>query len=222
MSFLHLLSHKNYPGPILCHIQIWPSLISTTPRCLYRQKADGSEGRWLSRGHTARQQQSQDSNPGLSASMPHAVSPLWLLAISHCEAPREYLAGRTILWRVTVWQSLCSPQKGLLGTSLVAQWLRIHLPMQGTWVWALVREDPTCCRATKPVCNNYWACVLEPMSHNYWAHVLQLLKPAPRARALQQEKPPQWEAHTPQQSSPCSPQLEKACAQQRRPNAAKN
>ena len=29
-----------------------------------------------------------------------------------------------------------------LGTSLVAQWLRIHLPMQGTWVRALVWEDP--------------------------------------------------------------------------------
>ena len=40
-------------------------------------------------------------------------------------------------------------------TSLVAQWLRIHLPMQGTWVRALVREDPTCCGATKPVRHNY-------------------------------------------------------------------
>ena len=29
-------------------------------------------------------------------------------------------------------------------TSLVAPWLRIHLPMQGTCVWSLVREDPTC------------------------------------------------------------------------------
>ena len=76
-------------------------------------------------------------------------------------------------------------------------------------------EDPTCCRATKPVHHNYWACALEPTSHNYWAHVLQLLKPAcsrahvlqilslcaatteahtPRAPALQQEKSPQWEA----------------------------
>ena len=61
--------------------------------------------------------------------------------------------------------------------SLVAQWLRIRLPMQGTWVWALVQEDATCRRATKPVHHNYWACALEPASHNYWAHVLQLLKP---------------------------------------------
>ena len=39
--------------------------------------------------------------------------------------------------------------------SLVAQWLRIHLPMQGTWVRSLVREDPTCCGTTKPVRHNY-------------------------------------------------------------------
>ena len=38
-----------------------------------------------------------------------------------------------------------------LGTSLVAQWLRIHLPMQGTRVRALVQEDPACRGATKPV-----------------------------------------------------------------------
>ena len=92
------------------------------------------------------------------------------------------------------------------GASLVAQWLRIHLPMHGTWVRALAWEDPTCHRATKPMHHNYWATTqlspraLEPVSHNYWACVPQLLKPAcPRARALQQEKPPQWEARTQQQ-----------------------
>ena len=62
--------------------------------------------------------------------------------------------------------------------SLVAQWLRICLPTQGTWVRALIREDPTCCRATKLVHHNYWACTLEPTSHNYWACMPQLLKPA--------------------------------------------
>ena len=41
------------------------------------------------------------------------------------------------------------------GTSLVAQWLRICLATQGTQVRALVREDPTCRRATKPMCHNY-------------------------------------------------------------------
>ena len=39
--------------------------------------------------------------------------------------------------------------------SLVAQWLRIRLPMQGTRVRAPIREDPTCHGATKPVRHNY-------------------------------------------------------------------
>ena len=39
--------------------------------------------------------------------------------------------------------------------SLVAQWLRIHLPMQGTRVRALVWEDPTRRGATGPVSHNY-------------------------------------------------------------------
>ena len=43
----------------------------------------------------------------------------------------------------------------LLGASLVVQWLRICLLMQGTRVRALVWEDPTCCRATRPVRYNY-------------------------------------------------------------------
>ena len=44
---------------------------------------------------------------------------------------------------------------GLFRASLVAQWLRIRLPMQGTRVRALVQEDPTCFRATKLVHHNY-------------------------------------------------------------------
>ena len=63
------------------------------------------------------------------------------------------------------------------GTPLVAQWLRIHLPMQGTWVRSLVWEEPTCHGATKPVHHNYWAGTLEPVSHDYWACVPQLPKP---------------------------------------------
>ena len=39
--------------------------------------------------------------------------------------------------------------------SLVAQWLRICLPMQGTRVRALVWEDPTCRGATRPVSHSY-------------------------------------------------------------------
>ena len=41
------------------------------------------------------------------------------------------------------------------GASLVARWLRICLPMQGTRVRALVWEDPTCHGATGPVSHNY-------------------------------------------------------------------
>ena len=42
--------------------------------------------------------------------------------------------------------------------SLVVQWLRVCLPMQGTRVRALVWEDPTCRGAIRPVSHNYWAC----------------------------------------------------------------
>ena len=41
--------------------------------------------------------------------------------------------------------------KTTMRASLVAQWLRICLPMQGTRVRALVWEDPTCRGATRPV-----------------------------------------------------------------------
>ena len=63
--------------------------------------------------------------------------------------------------------------------------------------------------ATKPM-HNYWALALQPESHNCWAHMSQ------------QESPPVRSLRTTRKSSPHSPQLEKACAQQKRPNAAKN
>ena len=71
--------------------------------------------------------------------------------------------------------------------------------MQGTRVRALLWEDPTCRRATKPVRHNYWACALEPASHNYWSPRATTTEArAPRAHAPQQEKPLQWEARAPQ------------------------
>ena len=39
---------------------------------------------------------------------------------------------------------ICPLKNLICGTSLVAQWLRIHLPLQRTQVRALVWEDPTC------------------------------------------------------------------------------
>ena len=111
------------------------------------------------------------------------------------------------------------PQRG---TSLVAQWLRIRLPMQGTRVRSLVQEDPTCHRATKPVHHNYWACALEPTNHNYWSPRAATTEArTPRARAPQREAIATRSLHTTTKSSSHSPQLEKAHAQQQRPNAAK-
>ena len=54
-------------------------------------------------------------------------------------------------------------KKYLSGAFLVAQWLRIHLPVQETQVQSLLQEDPTCLRATKPMYHNCGAGALEPM-----------------------------------------------------------
>ena len=72
--------------------------------------------------------------------------------------------------------------------------------MQGTWVRALIREDPTCHGATKPMRHNYWACALEPTC----------LEPVLLTREATTMRSP----HTATKSSPYSPQLEKAHTQQ--------
>ena len=69
-------------------------------------------------------------------------------------------------------------EKRLPRASLVAQWLGICLPMQGTRVRALVWEDPTCHGATRPVSHNCWAC-------------------ASGACAPRRERPRWWEARAP-------------------------
>ena len=56
---------------------------------------------------------------------------------------------------VTVSSIISGSRTGPLGASLVVQWLRICLLMQRTRVRALVWEDPTCRRATRPVSHNY-------------------------------------------------------------------
>ena len=89
-----------------------------------------------------------------------------------------------------------------LRTSLVAQWWRIRLPMPGTRVRALVREDPTYRGTTKPV------------RHNYWAHVPQLLKTAHLEPVLRNkrshfnEKP----AHHNEEQPPLAATRESPCA----------
>ena len=91
-----------------------------------------------------------------------------------------------------------------LRTSLVVQWLRIHLPMEGMQVWSLVQEDSTCHRATKSMCCNYWN-----------LH--------PRAHTPQQGTPLQWEVRASQlESGPSSTQLEKGLHAATKASAVKN
>ena len=118
--------------------------------------------------------------------------------------------GRTFWWTPTKIPEEIPWSKSSRGISLMVQWLKTCLPMQGTGVRSLVWEDFTCSRATKSVGYNYWAGALEPASCNYWS--LHALEPG-----LQQEKLPQWEACTLRlESSPQSPQLEKAKSAQGR------
>ena len=83
-----------------------------------------------------------------------------------------------------IWKLKASFKKSEFWTSLVIQWLRIHLPMQGTQVQSLVWEDPKC----QPT-------ALKPVLRNKISH--------------QNEKP---EHHSKEQ--PHSPQLENALRQQ--------
>ena len=96
-------------------------------------------------------------------------------------------------------------RRGKAGVSLVVQWLRIHFAMQGTPVWSLVGEDPTCHGATKP-----GTIATEPALQSL--RVVTTGAQVPRACALQQEKPLQWGVPAPQWrvSGPQSPQLEKS------------
>ena len=108
-------------------------------------------------------------------------------------------------------------------TSLVIQWMRIHLPTQGSQVWPLVQEDSTWHRATKFVCHNYWACALGPRNCNCWAHRTHLRKAAcPRALcSATREDTMMRSLSTTTREKPPLPQLEKACAQQEGPRATK-
>ena len=86
--------------------------------------------------------------------------------------------------------------------SLVAQWLRICLPMQGTRVRALVWEDPTCHGATRPRESQL-------LSLRVWS-LCSATKEVATVRG----------PRTAMKSGPRLPQLEKALAQKRRPNTA--
>ena len=83
--------------------------------------------------------------------------------------------------------------------SLVAQWLKIHVPMQGTQLCSLVWEDSICHGATKPTCQNYWS----PSAHDKRRH--------------RNEKP----THHKRRVCPRSPQLQKTHSQQQRSSTVK-
>ena len=125
--------------------------------------------------------------------------------------------GRTFL--VVQWLRIRLPMQGTRVRSLVWEdptCRRATKPVHHNY-WACGLE---------PMCHNYWARVpqllslhsREPTRHDCWARVPQLLSLhsrahapqllslrattteacAPRARAPQQKKPPQWEARAPQ------------------------
>ena len=116
----------------------------------------------------------------------------WLLGALECKADfREAVENKFMSHEISVsiiswiWISATYYQ-----TTPLVQWLRIHLPVQGTWVWSLVGRIP---HATTALHHDYGVCALEPVSHNCWAQ-------APKACAPQ-VKPPQWKPRAPQLES---------------------
>ena len=69
---------------------------------------------------------------------------LWL-------SPQQYKNNNHDYWTETLQPVLYIQE--VVRTSIVVQWLRICLPMQGTWVQSLLWEDSTCSEAIKPMSN---------------------------------------------------------------------
>ena len=91
------------------------------------------------------------------------------------------------IWKQRKYSSTDSHKKERNRASLVAQWWRICLSIQGIRVWSLIWENPTCCDTTK-----LGASTTEPVLLSPGATATEVA--CPRAHALQQEKPPQWES----------------------------
>ena len=92
-----------------------------------------------------------------------SVQGLYLLPDGHFRAKKRLACGKEESFPAL----LTVGTEELLRTSLAVQWSRIHLPMQETRVPPVIREDPTCRRAIKPMRHNYRACVPEPGGHDY-------------------------------------------------------
>ena len=100
------------------------------------------------------------------------------------------------LWNQTAWvqNPLGRDINGSSRTSLVVQWMRIHLPMQGTWVQSLVQKIPHAAEqlslsttTTEPSLWGPWATTTELLCGNYWN--LCTLGPVLHKRSHHSEKP---------------------------------
>ena len=78
------------------------------------------------------------------------------------------LSGSLRGWMGSIFSLSITPFKSqILGTSLVVQWLGVHLPMQAPQTWSLIQEDPTSQGVNKPMCHSYWnPYALVPMLRN--------------------------------------------------------
>ena len=91
--------------------------------------------------------------------------------------------------------------------SLMLQWLRVHLPVQGTRVWSLIQEGTTC-RET-----------IKPMRHNQRASKPQLLSPrGTTAEACAPEPVLQKRGHTSEKPMRCNQEQSPAHRHQRKPS----
>ena len=78
----------------------------------------------------------------------HGVPPHLHPALPERRVTRWH-TGSHLLWpsqaqAIDVFFFFLIKKKNLSRTSLVVEWIRIHLSMQGTRVQSLVWEDPTC------------------------------------------------------------------------------
>ena len=119
----------------------------------------------------------------------HSSIPAW--EISWTEEPRGLQSMRWQRARhnlVTKQQQAFTIARQYLGASLSGS-VVVRLPMKETQIQTLIKEDPICCRATKPMCHNYWACALEPKSWNHWRPCTLELVPCNKRRHHNEKLP---------------------------------
>ena len=107
---------------------------------------------------------------GLHSAMVWILSCLWWV-VHNTDRKREEKTAQGTEFSGPVAENKTEESR----TSLVVQWLGIHQPLQGTRVWSLVWEDPTCLGATQPVHPEDGTCTLAPTlcsmrSHNNKKH----------------------------------------------------